>query len=127
MKLASLKRHGTIIGYNKGCRCAECVDMDLVYGIARNIDAYKELAEAGDGWRNNALCRGKDPEFFLVSEKEAIALCSGCTVQSECLAYALAHPYLTKGVWGGVSELNRDRIKRVAQRQRREFSVTEPV
>lgn len=43
---------------------------------------------------------------------EAKKVCSGCIVREECLDYALAPPYERHGVWGGLSERERRRIRR---------------
>lgn len=45
--------------------------------------------------------------------REAKAICRGCPVRRECLAYALANrePF---GIWGGCSERERRRLRRAA-------------
>lgn len=132
MKITSIKRHGTIVTYNKGCRCPECVEMHIVYGTASNISFYEQLAEQGNDWTRRSRCANDpnvDPQFFFQKDEDAaIVYCQGgCEVMSECLAHALAHPNKSQGVWGGVSEKNRDRVRRVVQKQRREFYPAEAV
>lgn len=62
----------------------------------------------------------EDPEAFHragTSAEEAEALCGGCGVVGECLAYALARRELS-GVWGGTTERER-RLRRAREAQRR--------
>jgi WhiB family transcriptional regulator, redox-sensing transcriptional regulator len=62
-------------------------------------------------WRRLAACRFTDPDlFFPVSASGASvkqvaaakAVCAGCQVRRECLAFALATRQV-HGVWGGMS------------------------
>lgn len=70
----------------------------------------------------DANCLGSDPNLFFFAENEdtpigavklarAKAICRGCDVQAECLAYALNNRE-DSGVWGGMSERERRRIRR---------------
>ena len=45
------------------------------------------------------------------STREAKKICLGCEVRHECLEYALAHDERF-GIWGGLSERERRRLKR---------------
>jgi WhiB family redox-sensing transcriptional regulator len=69
------------------------------------------------GWQERALCAQTDPEAFFPekggSTREAKRICTGCEVRSECLEYALAHDERF-GIWGGMSERERRRLKRQA-------------
>lgn len=66
-------------------------------------------------WQDRALCAQTDPEAFFPekggSTREAKKICLGCEVRSECLEYALAHDERF-GIWGGLSERERRRLKR---------------
>lgn len=66
-------------------------------------------------WRENALCAQAGPEFFFPapgsSTREAKKLCGACEGRVACLEYALAHDERF-GVWGGLSEKERIRLKR---------------
>lgn len=77
--------------------------------------AEEELAELG--WRDKALCAQTDPEAFFPdrggSVREAKRVCRACEVRAECLEYALEHDERF-GVWGGMSERERRRLKRRA-------------
>lgn len=63
-----------------------------------------------------AACRGMDAELFFPHLGEntapAKAVCAGCPVACDCLAYALENRD-TYGIWGGKSE----RERRVLRRQ----------
>jgi WhiB family redox-sensing transcriptional regulator len=67
------------------------------------------------GWRDLALCAETDPEAFFPekggSTREAKKVCGGCEVRRECLEYALASDQRF-GIWGGMSERERRKLKR---------------
>jgi WhiB family redox-sensing transcriptional regulator len=69
------------------------------------------------GWQEQALCAQTDPEAFFPekggSTREAKRICSGCEVRAECLEYALANDERF-GIWGGLSERERRRLRRAA-------------
>ena len=73
------------------------------------------LAATTDQWQDRALCAQTDPEAFFPekggSTREAKKICLGCEVRHECLEYALAHDERF-GIWGGLSERERRRLKR---------------
>jgi WhiB family redox-sensing transcriptional regulator len=68
-------------------------------------------------WQERALCAQTDPESFFPekggSTREAKRICVGCEVKPECLTYALANDERF-GIWGGLSERERRRLKRRA-------------
>lgn len=68
-------------------------------------------------WRDFAACQFTDPEIFFVekggSTKEAKSVCRSCEVRSHCLGYALDQGERF-GVFGGLSERERRRLKRCA-------------
>jgi len=74
-------------------------------------------AEETPGWQEEALCAQTDPEAFFPekggSTREAKRICTGCDVRVECLEYALAKDERF-GIWGGLSERERRRLKRAA-------------
>ncbi len=67
------------------------------------------------GWQENANCLGVDPDLFFpergASTREAKEVCRGCVVREDCLEYALIHGEKF-GIWGGLSERERRRIRR---------------
>ncbi|MER5737299.1 WhiB family transcriptional regulator [Streptomyces sp. NPDC002262] len=55
------------------------------------------------------LCRAADADDLFVegaAQNRAKALCGGCPVRAECLAYAL-DGRIEHGVWGGMTERER--------------------
>jgi WhiB family redox-sensing transcriptional regulator len=69
------------------------------------------------GWRDAALCAQTDPESFFPekggSTREPKRVCWACEVRAECLEYALDHDEKF-GIWGGMSERERRRLKRAS-------------
>jgi len=68
-------------------------------------------------WWTFAECRGVNPELFFPERGEgraegaaAKAVCALCKVREPCLEYALANGEKS-GVWGGVSERDRRRLR----------------
>ncbi len=88
-------------------------------GQAGNVGVMQTMTDvltAPDfSWRENALCAQAGPEFFFPapgsSTREAKQLCGACEGRVACLEYALAHDERF-GVWGGLSEKERVRLKR---------------
>lgn len=80
---------------------------------------------AREEWQRDAKCRGSSPALFFPdkggnshAESEAAkAVCNGhdgspaCPVRAECLSYAL-FAYEHWGVWGGMSERERRRLRK---------------
>ena len=68
-------------------------------------------------WQERALCAQTDPEAFFPekggSTREAKRVCMACEVRAECLEYALAKDERF-GIWGGLSERERRRVKKQA-------------
>jgi WhiB family redox-sensing transcriptional regulator len=66
-------------------------------------------------WQDFANCLGVDPDLFFpergASTREAKEVCRGCVVREDCLEYALANGEKF-GIWGGMSERERRRIRR---------------
>ncbi|ROS78570.1 transcription factor WhiB [Cellulomonas sp. PhB143] len=77
--------------------------------------AQDEIDETLLGWQERALCAQTDPEAFFPekggSTREAKKVCVGCPVRQECLEYALENDERF-GIWGGLSERERRRLKR---------------
>lgn len=76
-----------------------------------------DVDEQEQEWQERALCAQTDPEAFFPekggSTREAKRICAGCEVRSECLEYALEHDERF-GIWGGLSERERRKLKRRA-------------
>lgn len=66
-------------------------------------------------WRDLAACRGSDWDLFVPVRGEPVLeakeVCRGCVVREDCLEYALANGEKF-GIWGGMSERERRRIRR---------------
>jgi WhiB family transcriptional regulator, redox-sensing transcriptional regulator len=94
---------------------------------------YKKAPMADDiGWQRQGLCRSDpakwtpDPIPGLSVEeqsKEAIKICHQCPVEEQCKEWALEKREMF-GVWGGLSEGEREAIwkKRRRARNRREHA-----
>jgi hypothetical protein len=83
-------------------------------------------------WRAHAACRDEDPELFFptgttgplvaAQTRAALDVCAVCPVRAECLEEALARiPY---GIAGGLTEAQRDQLKRGRARAARRARET---
>ena len=74
------------------------------------------------GWQSRATCMGVDPDLFFpergASTREAKEVCRGCVVREDCLEYALDNGEKF-GIWGGMSERERRRLRRARAVERR--------
>jgi WhiB family redox-sensing transcriptional regulator len=67
------------------------------------------LLQQRPGWMADAACREPDPGVSWYpargeSAEPAKAVCAGCLVRAECLAFAEEHEdYHRNGIWGGLS------------------------
>ncbi len=88
-----------------------------VSALATVISIFAALDDGPLGWQERALCAQTDPEAFFPekggSTREAKKVCTSCEVRSECLDYALANDERF-GIWGGLSERERRKLKRRA-------------
>ena len=86
----------------------------LRLGVANAYDSDEADALA---WQADALCAQTDPEAFFPekggSTRDAKRICNQCEVKSECLEYALKNDERF-GIWGGLSERERRKLKRRA-------------
>ncbi len=83
-----------------------------------------------EDWRERAACQDLDPDlFFPIGStgpaadqiRNAKAICDTCEAKVPCLEFALASNQ-ESGVWGGVTEDERRRLRRVRLAQRRHAS-----
>jgi WhiB family redox-sensing transcriptional regulator len=86
--------------------------------VGEPIDLFDDADELAElAWQERALCAQTDPEAFFPekggSTRGAKKVCLGCEVRGECLEYALAHDERF-GIWGGLSERERRRLKKEA-------------
>jgi WhiB family transcriptional regulator, redox-sensing transcriptional regulator len=71
-----------------------------------------------EAWKEDGRCRGLGERVTIVfyperggNTKEAKAICKKCPVKQTCLDYALENN-MTDGIWGGMTEGERKRLKR---------------
>jgi WhiB family redox-sensing transcriptional regulator len=76
-------------------------------------------------WRQQALCRGYDTQIFYPAERDitglrqAKAICATCAVIEQCREEALENG--ERGVWGGLSDRERERLKRTGKLKRQQY------
>lgn len=78
-------------------------------------------------WMDEALCSGMDPEIWFPTShhpgrrqrgaadhdiERARLICQQCVVARECHAYAMALSHPPAGIWAGVTESGRDKLRR---------------
>ncbi|MGA5819868.1 WhiB family transcriptional regulator [Kitasatospora sp. NPDC094028] len=67
------------------------------------------MEDSDTDWAARGACRTSDPDELFVEgagQNRAKAVCSGCVVRTECLAYALDNR-IDHGVWGGMTDRER--------------------
>lgn len=81
-------------------------------------------------WQTRANCLGVDPDLFFpergASTREAKSVCAGCEVKGDCLEYALVNGEKF-GIWGGLSERERRRLRRQRALERKEREAQEVI
>jgi WhiB family redox-sensing transcriptional regulator len=79
------------------------------------MKAYDEIVEEG-------LCAQTDPDAFFPEKGGSTAaakkICAECPVLADCREFALGTPSLY-GLWGGLTDVERRRIRRAASRPSR--------
>lgn len=107
------------------CTCQRCTDARSEEQVRSNIryagTRNTKFKIHDEPWIEDAACRGMDTEIFFPHQgddtRPAKAVCDGCTVRSECLDYALRTGE-HHGVWGGLSERERRKVRARAKRRR---------
>lgn len=70
-------------------------------------------------WMSEAACQGVDSDLFFPERGDAVsgakAVCRRCPVREDCLEHALVN-HEHHGIWGGTSERERKRIRRIRAR-----------
>lgn len=75
-------------------------------------------------WRDRGLCAEADPELFFPEKnhpeqaRAAKSLCQACDERPTCLEWALENDEVY-GIWGGLSERERLKIRREQRRSER--------
>lgn len=69
-------------------------------------------------WQDYANCRGADADLFFpergASTRKAKSICGECQVRAQCLDFAIGVGEKF-GIWGGMSERERRRVRRERQ------------
>lgn len=89
--------------------------------VRLGVPGVRRISESDDesvlAWQSDALCSQTDPEAFFPekggSTRDAKRVCTACEVREQCLQYALANDERF-GIWGGLSERERRKLKRRA-------------
>lgn len=78
-------------------------------------ELIEALAVDDLAWQDYANCRGADADLFFpergASTRRAKAICGACEVRVQCLEYAIVNGEKF-GIWGGMSERERRRVRR---------------
>jgi WhiB family transcriptional regulator, redox-sensing transcriptional regulator len=98
---------------SRGLRKGGCTVTEVIVPLTQVTVHPEDTEELG--WQDRALCAQTDPEAFFPekggSTREAKRVCRSCDVRGECLEYALENDERF-GIWGGLSERERRRVKR---------------
>ncbi len=92
-------------------------------GVAAGDVWLPDIDAPGD-WIDRAACRGQDGDQWFPGPGErstfraAVAVCAACPVRLACLEYAQRWR-INHGVWGGLSERDRKRLRGSPGRRRR--------
>ena len=93
----------------------------VVVGMSAPSPGSEGAINMSGTWRDQARCRGVDPQIFHPSEEDEAAaavakdICGLCTVREPCLEYAITSRE-HDGVWGGLTARERRRL--IRQRRR---------
>ncbi len=83
---------------------------------------YEEDPENPDAWKAAGACKGLDPDIFFPERGSSTAapkaVCARCPVRDICLEVALRNGEKF-GIWGGLSERERRRMRRQRAQARR--------
>lgn len=90
-------------------------EIGVRFDAARHTELTLLTDEPDEHWQDRALCSQTDPEAYFPdkgqSTKEAKKVCLACEVRDECLEAALVNDERF-GVWGGLSERERRKLKK---------------
>lgn len=107
------------------CNCPMCVSHRRTAEVKRRQalrprhSPLLELTEDRPDWHAQANCSGMDPEVWFPgrgeSTKDLKAICERCAVQAQCRTAGLVEKF---GMWGGLSERERRRVRSARRRER---------
>jgi len=84
------------------------------------LEDLKEALRADErlAWQDGANCKGANADLFFpergASTRTAKGICRECQVREDCLEFAITTGEKF-GIWGGLSERERRRIRRERQ------------
>ena len=115
--------HGTASRYAHGCRCDQCRYAAQVKQreyrqrtMLREGAMHRAYKKRPEDWKDDAQCVGQPVDVFFPERGESTAeakkLCAGCPVTQQCLEYSLSTVPVMPGVWGGLSDQERRKLKR---------------
>ena len=94
--------------------------------LATRAGAANHVSWSGDSalieprpWAQEALCAETDPDLFFPEKnsgktaQQAKEICGRCEVREDCLLYALTAGE-TFGIWGGTTESERRKLRKVS-------------
>ncbi|MGD0895692.1 MAG: WhiB family transcriptional regulator [Acidimicrobiales bacterium] len=81
-----------------------------------SVDIQALINQGPRAWQARANCMGVDPELFFPERGSS-------TVRVECLEFAIANSEKF-GIWGGMSERERRRVRRARLLQQREVAAS---
>jgi WhiB family redox-sensing transcriptional regulator len=91
--------------------------VELTVRLSSSVTIVDKTENKNIDWRVEAVCAQTDQEAFFPekggSTREAKKVCLSCEVREKCLEWALANDE-RHGVWGGLSERERRKLKRKA-------------
>jgi WhiB family redox-sensing transcriptional regulator len=91
----------------------------------RDTKPWRSTGAERTDWRDQAACRGQDPDLFfpvttagasLGQIETATRVCQRCPVQTPCLRWALDIGQVC-GIWGGTTEEERRALRRAPVRR----------
>ena len=90
--------------------------------ITDPAELFALLVDDAMPWQHYALCGEVGGDVFFPAKGESCGpakrICRACGVREPCLEYALGRDGL-QGVWGGMSERERRRLKRQQRQEKR--------
>jgi WhiB family transcriptional regulator, redox-sensing transcriptional regulator len=89
--------------------------------VSLGVPGVRKPVEVEDdnplAWQADSLCAQTDPEAFFPekggSTRDAKKICTSCEVRAQCLEYALENDERF-GIWGGLSERERRKLRKRA-------------
>lgn len=101
----------------------EAASLEINTVPIRSPNNFKLPEGYGTAWIGKSACLGIDPDNFVPDKDSSSSIdydlatrvaCGTCVVRADCLDYALTVlPSRTQGMWGGTSENERRKIRKL--------------